>query len=211
MPQPVSEKSRETVSKSNQTQQMILEAAGKVLIERGYSDFTMRKVSAAANISIGNLNYHYPTKTNLIEALLIHITDRIISGFDDVVEQAGDSPELRLRAILEYWIDDLQTVETTVFFPEIWALSNHHSFAQNSVRESYKHALLVLAPYVRDLNPSLSADEAETLAKFMCASMEGLTVFIGHEKMWQEDHVALKRTTIESFINLIKSGGIKDA
>ena len=205
MPQAAKKNAGENHSKSDQTQQSILEAAGKVLIESGYSDFTMRKVSAAANISIGNLNYHYPTKTLLLDALLTYITDRIIAGFDEVVKRAGESPELRLRAILEYWIDDLQTVETTVFFPEVWALSNHHEFAHNSLIDSYGHALSVLEPYVRDLNPKLSAHDVNTIGKFMCASMEGLTVFVGHNKMWQKDHAALKSTTIESFIKLIKS------
>jgi AcrR family transcriptional regulator len=206
MPQSSRKPPLETNSKSDQTQQSILDAAGKVLIEEGYSGFTMRRVSTAANISIGNLNYHYPTKSVLIDALLQHITDRIILGFDQVVKQAGESPELRMRAVLEYWIDDLQTVETSVFFPEIWALSNHHDFARKSVLESYQHALSILAAYVHELNPSLSLDAAERIGKFMCASMEGLTVFIGHKKMWHQDHAALKHTTIESFINLIKSG-----
>ena len=167
----------------------------------------MRKVASAAEISIGNLNYHYPTKSVLIDALLQHITDGIIAGFTEVSNQAGESPEKRLRAVLEYWIDDLQRVETTVFFPEIWALSNHHEFARESVEQSYLHALSILEPYVRQLNPQLAPEKAEKIAKFMCASMEGLTVFVGNNKMWRRDHAALKRISIESFITLIKAGG----
>ena len=192
-------------SKSAETQNAILEAASKILITDGYNGFTLRKVAAASNISIGNLNYHYPTKSALIDALLDHITDRIISGFTEVAEQAGESPEKRFRAVLEYWIDDLQTVETTVFFPEIWALANHYDFARDTAARSYSHARDILQSFISELNPSLSAQKIDQLAKLICASLEGLTVFVGHEKMWQRDHAAIKNLTIDNFVALINN------
>ena len=86
-------------SKSAITQQAIIEAASHILIEDGYNGFTLRKVAEAAGISIGNLNYHYPTKVALIDALLDHITNRIIDGFNEVADRAGESPENRFRAV----------------------------------------------------------------------------------------------------------------
>ena len=190
-------------SKSSLTQKSIIDAASRILIEDGYNGFTLRKVAEAAGISIGNLNYHYPTKIALIDALLDHITNRIIEGFSEVAERAGDSPEKRFRAVLEYWIDDLQTVETTVFFPEIWALANHHDFAKDTASRSYHHARDILQSLVSDLNPGLASDRVDLIAKLICASLEGLTVFVGHEKMWQQDHGEIKRMTIDHFVDLI--------
>ncbi|MGR8950625.1 MAG: TetR/AcrR family transcriptional regulator [Gammaproteobacteria bacterium] len=190
-------------AKSSQTQSSIIDAAGRILIDEGYNGFTLRKVANAANISIGNLNYHYPTKTALIDAVVDVFTDRIIDGFNDVAERAGESPEKRFRAVLEYWIDDLKTEGTSVFFPEIWALSNHYDFAREAAKRSYNHAREILAGFIRDLNPRLSADEVDIHAKYFCASLEGLTVFIGHKKMWAADHGAIKSAAIENFIQLI--------
>ncbi|MEM7467657.1 MAG: TetR/AcrR family transcriptional regulator [Pseudomonadota bacterium] len=195
----------QTHNKSSQTQQTILEAASKILIEQGYNGFTLRKVASAAKISIGNLNYHYPTKVELIDALLEHITQRIIEGFTVVSAQAGDSPEDRFRAVLDYWINDLQTIETTVFFPEIWSLSNHHEFARQTAASSYAHAKDILETLVRDLNPDLTEDLVEQLAMFMCASLEGLTVFIGHKKMWQSSHEEVKKLAIDNLINAARN------
>lgn len=183
-----------------------MEAASRILIQEGYNGFTLRKVADAAGISIGNLNYHYPTKVALIDALLDHITEKIIAGFNEVAVPAGDSPEKRFRAVLEYWIDDLLTIETTVFFPEIWALANHHDFAKNTVSRSYHHARDVLHTLITELNPTLSEVQVDLLAKYLCASLEGLTVFVGHEKMWLSDHAAIKKLTIDNFVHLITAG-----
>ena len=190
-------------SKSAITQQAIIDAASHILIEDGYNGFTLRKVAEAAGISIGNLNYHYPTKVALINALLDHITNRIIAGFNEVAERAGESPENRFRAVLEYWIDDLQTVETTVFFPEIWALANHHAFAKDTASRSYHHAHGILCPLVSALNPSLRPERIDLIAKLICASLEGMTVFIGQDKMWTADHQDVKRIAIDNFVDLI--------
>ena len=194
-----------TRPKSTQTQSTIIEAAGRVLIDEGYNGFTLRKVANEASISIGNLNYHYPTKTALIDELFDTITNRIINGFSEVADRAGDSPNKRFRAILEYWIDDLLSVETTVFFPEIWSLANHHGFARDAAKRSYGHALDILSSFVQDVNPALTAEKTEILAKYICASLEGLTVFVGHEKMWCDQHTQIKELAIENLVTLVQT------
>jgi AcrR family transcriptional regulator len=48
----------------------ILRAAEATLITHGHARFTVERVAARLNISPGNLNYYFPTKASLLEALI---------------------------------------------------------------------------------------------------------------------------------------------
>ena len=49
-------------SKGEQRINLILEAAELLLIDSGYHNFSMRKVATKAGISVGNLQYYFPSK-----------------------------------------------------------------------------------------------------------------------------------------------------
>lgn len=174
-------------------------------MELGYSRFTMRKVATAAGISLGNLNYHFPRKDDLLKALLETIFDAYIAEFDRRRQAAGSSPEKQLAAVLDFWIDDLLSPQTTTFFPELWAMSNHDPHVARMTDRLYQDARAPLLALLPRINPALDEHSTQRLALLMCASMEGLTVFAGHEKPWACEHAALKRELIDSFMRMIRA------
>lgn len=183
----------------------ILDAARAVFCELGYSNLTMRKVAAKAGISIGNLNYYYRTKEDLLRDLLEYEINAYLEEFGRLRKRVGSSPEKQLEAVLKFWIQDLGTPETTVFFPELWALSNHHPYIAELTDELYAKARLPLNELIPLINPTLTKKESEQLALYMCAAMEGLTIFAGYKKPWARHMKDLKRISISNFIELIKS------
>jgi AcrR family transcriptional regulator len=54
----------------SQRREQILTAARRVLIDEGSADFSVRKVAQAAGISLGNLQYYFPSRVALLDALL---------------------------------------------------------------------------------------------------------------------------------------------
>ena len=184
---------------------IILDAAREVLIEAGYASFTMRKVAARAGITIGNLNYYYRTKKDLLRDLLEHVINPYLEEFERRRQIAGQSPEKQLLAVLKFWIDDLSTPETTSFFPELWALGNHDPHIADLVDDLYVQARLPLNELIPQINPTLTRKEAERIALYMCATMEGLTIFVGNNKSWSHQIEEIKRLTIRNFIALIKN------
>lgn len=183
----------------------ILDAARDIFMEQGYSSLTMRKVAAKANISIGNLNYYYRTKEDLLRDLIDYVIIPYLEEFDRAREHAGELPEKQIRAVLKFWIDDLATPETTAFFPECWALANHNPFVANLMDDMYSRARESLNELIPQINPTLTHKESEQIALYMCASMEGLTIFAGHEKPWSAQLGTLKRMSINNFMDIIKN------
>ena len=47
----------------------VLDSAEQVLLRQGYAGFSTRRVAQEANIALGNLTYHFPTKAELVRAL----------------------------------------------------------------------------------------------------------------------------------------------
>ena len=151
----------------------ILNAAREVFIEAGYAALTMRKVAARAGISIGNLNYYYRTKEDL------------------------------LRDLLEYVINDY--LEEFARRRLMWALGNHDPHIAELVDDLYAKARQPLNELIPQINPTLTKKEAEQIALYMCAAMEGLTVFVGNGKSWSGQIKEIKQVTIRNFMELIKN------
>ncbi len=183
----------------------ILNAAREVFIESGYAALTMRKVAARAGITIGNLNYYYRTKEDLLRDLLEYVINDYLEEFERRRHLAGHSPEKQLQAVLNFWIEDLTTPETTVFFPELWALGNHDPHIAELVDDLYAKARLPLNELIPQINPTLTKKEAEQIALYMCAAMEGLTVFVGNSKSWTGQIKEIRQMTIRNFMELIKN------
>lgn len=183
----------------------ILEAARDILIENGYAGLSMRKIAAAVGITIGNLHYYYPSKKDLIADLLDHVIQAYLLEFDNVRREAGKSPEHQFVALISLIIEDLNTRETTNFFPELWAMANHDEMAAERMDELYRKARLDINDLVAQINPALSDDEREQVSLFISASMEGLTPFIGSGKPWQEKTSGIKNIAAYSFLNLVKN------
>lgn len=181
----------------------ILEAARDIFIEAGYAGFTMRKVAVQANISIGNLNFYYRTKEDLLRDLIDYVINSYLVVFDKLRDAAGQSPEKQLESILDFWIEDLGTPETTAFFPELWALANHDPHVATLVDDLYASVREPLIELIELINPGCTTREQQQLALFMCAAMEGLTIFAGNAKPWAPRRQQLKRMAIENFLQLI--------
>jgi AcrR family transcriptional regulator len=190
-------------TKAQHTASLILNAAEELMIEEGYHNFSIRKVATKAGVTVGNLQYHFATKAGLIEAMLDHCIDRYLELFARVREESGDNPRKQLKHLVHVIFADLNTRTTTHFFPELWSLSNHEGYATELMDDMYAKYRAVLVEVIQAINPRLKRREADGLALFMSASMEGHTVFVGHNKPWQQDTRKMADLAVLSFLHLI--------
>lgn len=61
----------------------ILEAALRLLAERGAHELTQPKVAAAAGVRQSHLTYYFPTRTDLLQAVASHSIDKLARGLGD--------------------------------------------------------------------------------------------------------------------------------
>jgi len=196
--------------KGQHTALAILLAAEQLIIDEGYHNFSLRKVATAADLTLGNLQYYFPSKDSLLKAMLDNCIQSYLDRFEAVRAAAGQDPEAQFIGLITEILRDLNSRRTTVFFPEVWSLSNHDDHATEFMDAMYDRYRGVLIEVIAQLNPSLSPDQQRRLAIFISSSMEGHTMFIGHGKAWTGETDNIIAMAIQSFLWLIRSGTIPE-
>lgn len=196
-------------SKGRERAAGILDAAIRLLIDAGYHNLSMRAVADACGMGLGNLQHYFPTKDDLVRAML----DRVIAGylrrFERIIE-ATDDPEAEFRAVIASVMQDLNKRRTTVLFPELWSLANHDRQLVPWLDRMYQSYRDVLSGLMLRMNPALTRRRADRLALFMSASIEGHTMFVGHGKPWRGETGALLAIAQQSFVWLVRSAEAGD-
>ncbi|MFC3052079.1 TetR/AcrR family transcriptional regulator [Kordiimonas pumila] len=183
----------------------ILNAARDLLIEEGYASLSMRKVAARCHITVGNLSYYYASKTDLLNDLVDAVIQGYIGWWIGILNDKTLSSEQQFKALITFIIEDLETRETTAFFPELWALANHEEFANEAMDSVYDPVQQMLVTMIKRLRPTLNTHETDMLAVHMMASMEGHTVFLGYGKKWMRKSANMAQFIADSYYNLVMS------
>lgn len=193
-------------SKGEKRIKLILAAAEQLLIDSGYHNFSMRKVATKAGVSVGNLQYYFPSKDKLLEALL----DKVIQNYLDAFEKFRGkyAPKEQFIKIIKAVMKDIKTKHTTVFFPELWSMANHDKHISKIMDSMYGKYRALVADVIREINPKLNECQAQRLSIFITASLEGHTIFIGYRKPWAKEAENMIDISLQSFLWLIEHGDI---
>ncbi len=192
-------------SKGNERVEQILGVARDVLVSEGYHGLTMRAIAKGCGITVGNLNYYYANKTDLLRDLLDFVMDGYLEVFDTIRASAPASPMDALIKIIGFIIDDLGTRETTVFFPELWALANHDEVAAERMEDLYRREREVFEQLIEKIRPDLDQAYIRHLALYVSASIEGHTMFLGHQKPWAAQRQQAKKIAITAITDLVRN------
>lgn len=168
-----SEKGRQTILK-------ILSAARDVFIENGYGEFNLKRVSERCGLARGNVTYYFPSRDALLQALLRAVISGYTWDFDHIMADTKTTPDEKFVEIVRLIVEDLGTRETSIFFPELWALANRSDYAAMEMERLYADARRYLVDLIADINPSLGPDAQQAVALFVSAALEGQTPFVGH-------------------------------
>lgn len=95
-------------------QQLILQAAAEVLVERGYDAMSMEEVANRVGISRAAIYLHFPGKDELVYALLEYGVKSSTERLDTLLAQPG-SPREKVRAIIERTCDAMSQPLHQVF------------------------------------------------------------------------------------------------
>src|SRR5260221_8997961 len=86
------------------TREQIIQAAADSLLENGYSGTSVRAIAAKAGVAIGNLQYWFPTKSELLVEAWRYLTAPSVEGLRRTLNQLTDPLEvlqIRGEALLD--------------------------------------------------------------------------------------------------------------
>ncbi len=97
----------ESALRGGVTKERILDAAEHLFAEHGFAATSLRKITAAAQVNLASVNYHFRSKESLIVAVLIRkmspINARRIELLDAAEKRAGEGP-LMLEDVLDAFV-----------------------------------------------------------------------------------------------------------
>jgi len=71
----------------------ILAAARNLMEQRGLEAVTMEEIAGAAGVAKGTLYLYFPSKDELIRALITQVGEKLLSDIESIVKASGSPPE----------------------------------------------------------------------------------------------------------------------
>jgi AcrR family transcriptional regulator len=81
----------------------IVRAAAESLLENGYAGTSVRSIAARAGVAIGNLQYYFPTKSELLVEAWRYLTARSVEELREALNQLGDPLEMLQVGVASLW------------------------------------------------------------------------------------------------------------
>jgi AcrR family transcriptional regulator len=163
-----------TRTRGDQRREELVAVGRQILVEEGLEAFGMRRIAERAGMRVGNLQYYFPTRDDLLEAVARAEFERDLAA----VREPEDDPECRLscalRVLLAGWSDGGGSV-----FGPMSLLALHHERFATLRDEIYVQFYGELAAIVRAIDPSTSRAEATTRAVLITALVDGTAVQLG--------------------------------
>jgi len=94
------------------TKRKILDTARSLFNDFGFGNVTIRMIALKLKMSSGNLNYHFKTREEILEALYFEM----VADFDDRIARLGGQ-EITLQSMKE---DISQSLQRMIDFRFIW-------------------------------------------------------------------------------------------
>ncbi|HVB77104.1 MAG TPA: TetR/AcrR family transcriptional regulator [Candidatus Nitrosotalea sp.] len=83
--------------------QQIVLAAAEALLEKGYAGTTVRSIAAHAGVAVGNLQYYFPTKAELLVEAWRHLTQESVDQLRAALNQLDDPLEVLEAGLVSIW------------------------------------------------------------------------------------------------------------
>ncbi len=155
----------------------------------GHEGLSVRNISAAAGVSVGLINHHFPNKDELVAAAYRYFNNELIAGMLAAVAGAADSPRERLRAFLTASFSppnlDADVLAVWVVF---WGLYRHSRLIQRVHQETYEDYVRLVRGMLAELMKEARGNEPRGKARAAGADLRlaaiGLTALV--DGLWLE-------------------------
>ncbi|MEM9713340.1 MAG: TetR/AcrR family transcriptional regulator, partial [Actinomycetota bacterium] len=161
-------------SRSSARRTQLVEVARKVLIEEGLDGFVVRRIAELADVRVGNLQYYFPTRIDLLAAVVRHELEADLGSLEGAASD-DDDPTAALRELLFGLIGRWSDGATDVYLPA-GLLALHDETMARVIDEVWLTVYDAIADRVRLVDPHLDVDEARARAVLITSLLDGASL-----------------------------------
>lgn len=152
---------RRSQAKADRRRQL-LEAAARLIAERGYARVRLEDLGSAVGISGPAVYRHFPNKEAVLAELLVGISTRLFEGGTDVADSAADATAA-MAGLIEFHLD-FALGEPDLIRVQDRDLASLPDAALRQVRRYQRRYVELWVQVLREIDPALSETEARTKA-----------------------------------------------
>ncbi|MGL6234813.1 MAG: TetR/AcrR family transcriptional regulator [Segniliparus sp.] len=158
--------------------EQIVAAMTELLAEGGFEAVSVRHVAARANVSIGSVQHHFPTKDLMLEAATDRLGAEFMGRLDHELARGGP-PQDRLRAVVVALAnpDPGQRRLSVLWSLRMARAAVHEPTARRHRYDRAKVEKLV-AQLIAESRPALAGEQANDRAATLLALADGLACSI---------------------------------
>jgi AcrR family transcriptional regulator len=190
----------------------LLDAARRVVLERGMASTRIADIAKATNVSGGLVHYHFATKDELIAEMLRATSEGEQQQLTDIVEAKASALD-RLDRVLRYYIPRTRTDQSWILWIEAWAAALRAPAMQAILLELERAWLQALERVIRDgvaagefscPDPAASAERLDALLDGLMVRSSVLPATISRKRLLEHvrtaaaHEVGLQRTDFPS-------------
>jgi AcrR family transcriptional regulator len=161
-------------SRGAATRSAVLDAARAVLVEDGLDRFVLREIAARVGITLGNLQYYFATRDDLLEAVIRGEFDRDLAAFCDEFA-APSTPAAQLGDICRRLVENWCTGGGSVF-AALSLLAYHHDRFARLNTEIYASFYAEVGALLRRIDPGASASEVAERTALVTSVLDGVAM-----------------------------------
>jgi len=160
-----------TLTKGEKRRAEVLSIARAHLIEKGYDAFSMREVATELGTKIGHIQYYFPSRTDLFEAL---IREEFANNLEAIekIKRAAKNPKIALekvaKTLLRVWTTDGARIYALMSF-----LAMHDTKFENLKSKVYKQFHTIIEELICDIRECEASLGTRTSARLMTSVMDG--------------------------------------
>gem|GEM_PF-2227234 len=181
----------------------IIHAAQQTFQEDGYAAFSTRGVAGRVGITLGNLQYYFRTKEELLRAALQAYVLQTVNDYTAIAKQPGVSATRRCSALVERIFSDINETDLPKFLFEVWAFAQQEPYAAELVDGMYAEHRGIFAKLLSEIHPTLTHDESLARASVIVAQTAGMMIFAYNGGDSDKDHAECVRVTKQSVKMLV--------
>ncbi|MBO3747870.1 TetR family transcriptional regulator [Streptosporangiaceae bacterium NEAU-GS5] len=162
---------------ADQRRAELLEAARKVVLERGLASTRVADIARATNVSGGLIHYHFATKNELITAMLRATTEAEVRRLREIVNGPGTALR-RVDQILRYYIPSSRTDQSWILWIDAWAVGVREPQVREILLELEGGWLAALAEVINEgvAAGEFSCADPQATAERLDGMLDGLVV-----------------------------------
>lgn len=183
----------------------ILNAALEIVVEVGYAELTLEAIARRVGISKGNLQYYYPTRSDLMQAAFAEQIDNHKAEWRAVNDRPAADASERLRHLIAFELDTNRDPTFVALARERWSLAERDRNLRRLSNQWHGWVTGRYAKLIAAIRPDLDNRACRQTAIAIYAMLIGSSPYFGPQRAVPQMSRGLDRQIEQAVMHIIET------